>query len=101
MLATKQAERRAASQTQRCNLIQGKFCFRFRSSVSQADCCDSELSRVDRDAVEMMDVDGTISGDVSAVAGTMAPGESLDLSHEGGEHEACSDLIQSLAQSTR
>jgi hypothetical protein len=67
---------------------------------SQTDFCDSELSRADRDAVEMMDVDGAISGDVSAVADTMAPGEDLDLSHEGGEHEACGDLIQSLAQST-
>lgn len=59
------------------------------------------MSDADRAAIDLMDLDSGMSGDVSAVSHTTAPGdEGLDMSHEGGEYEAYDGLIHEVAQST-
>jgi len=54
------------------------------------------MSSADRDAVEMMISDTGI--DIDTVSYTAPPGEEgMDLSHEGGEHEAFHGLSQEIA----
>jgi hypothetical protein len=59
------------------------------------------MSYDDHDTVEMMDLDGGVSGDVSAISHTVPFGEEgMDISHEGGEHEIPQGLIHNIIEPT-
>jgi hypothetical protein len=54
------------------------------------------MSLADRDAVEMMISD--VGVDIDTTSHTAPPGEEgMDLSHEGGEHEAFDGLSQQIS----
>jgi hypothetical protein len=101
LLASKQAERRAASELKRRNVIECNLHLYYRLSAQTDYHIILAMSYDDRDTVETMDLDGGVSGDVSAVSHTVPPGEEgMDVSHEGGEDEVHGNLIHNLAGST-
>jgi hypothetical protein len=100
--ASKQSERKLTQAHKRRAELQGSEPPFTQASHAHIPSTPIAYSHEDRDAIERMDIDtSNANEDVPAISHLPPPGEeAFDLSHEGGEFEAFTGLVEDIAQVT-